>query len=54
MYSTAAMASAHKEAEGFTRRIALHEGELTEVRWARDTAKENSQGLFDATTDAER
>jgi hypothetical protein len=52
--STVALASACGEAKDHTRRIALLKGELAEARQARDTAKENSQGLSDAAADAER
>jgi hypothetical protein len=52
--STVALASACGEAKDLTRRIALLEGELAEARQARDTTKENSQGLSDVAADAER
>jgi hypothetical protein len=52
--SAVVLASAHEEAEDLARRIALLEGELAEVRQARDMAKENSRGSFDMVADAER
>jgi hypothetical protein len=50
--SATSLASACGEAEGFTQRIALLEGELTEMRLARDIAKVNSWGLSNVAADA--
>jgi hypothetical protein len=52
--SVAVVASAHGEVEDFTRRIALLEGELVEVRQAQETAEENSRGLSDTAADVEQ
>jgi hypothetical protein len=51
--STAALASAHEEAEGLVRKITLLEGELAEVRRDREVVEVNSHGLFDAAANAE-
>jgi hypothetical protein len=48
------LTSTHGEAEVFTRRISLLEGELTEACQARDTAEVNSQSLSDIAADTER
>jgi hypothetical protein len=45
--SATALASVVGETEGFARRIALLEDELTEACQAQDTPKANSQGLFE-------
>jgi hypothetical protein len=52
--SAAALLSARGEAEEFTRRIALLEGELTKARQARDTTEANSQGLINAAADIDQ
>jgi chromosome segregation ATPase len=52
--SAATLASARREAEGFTHRITPLEGELAEVRQARDTTEANSQGLFNMAADTEQ
>jgi hypothetical protein len=46
--SAAVLASAHGEAEGFTRRIALLEGELVEAHQVHGTTEVNSRGLSNA------
>jgi hypothetical protein len=51
--STMALASAHEEAEGLVRRIALLEGGLVEARRAWEMAEKNSQGLSNAEADDE-
>jgi hypothetical protein len=45
--------SSRGEAEGFTRKIALLEGELVEARQARDMTEVNSWGLSDTAADAD-
>jgi hypothetical protein len=45
--SVAVLASARGEAEGFTRRIALLEGELMEAHQVHDTTEVNCRGLSD-------
>jgi hypothetical protein len=52
--SAAVLASAHEEAEGLVRRIALLEGDHAEVHQAREMAEENSRVLSNAAADAER
>jgi hypothetical protein len=52
--SAAVLASAHGEVEDFALRIALLEGDQAEARQARDTTKENSQGLSDAVANTEQ
>jgi predicted trehalose synthase len=52
--SATVMASAHEEAEGFARRIALLKDELPEARQAWVMAKKNSQRLSNAAADVER
>jgi hypothetical protein len=51
--NTAALASAHEDAEGLVRKIALLEGELVEARRAREVAEEKSRGLSNAAANAE-
>jgi hypothetical protein len=53
MENIAMLASAHEDAEGLVRKIALLEGELAEARWAQDVVGEKSCVLFDAVADAE-
>jgi hypothetical protein len=48
-----ALVSAHEDAEGLVRKIALLEGEHAEVRHVQKLAEENSCGLFDAVNDVE-
>jgi hypothetical protein len=48
------LASAHEDAEGLLRKIALLEGELAEERRAWELVEENSCGLPDVAADAER
>jgi hypothetical protein len=50
----AALASARGEAEGFTRRIPLLEGELADMRQTRDIAKVNSRSLSSLAANAGR
>jgi hypothetical protein len=45
--SAVVLASTHVEAEGFSRRMAIQEGELVEACQARDKVEVNSQGLID-------
>jgi hypothetical protein len=52
--SAASLASCREEADGFTRRVALLEGELMDARQAHDTAKANFQGLLDRADDIDR
>jgi hypothetical protein len=52
--SAAVLASAHGEVEDFALRIALLEGDQAEACQARDTTKENSQGLSDAVANTEQ
>jgi hypothetical protein len=52
--STTVLASARGEGNGLAQRIAHLEGELAEVCHARDMVRENSRGLSDMATDAER
>jgi hypothetical protein len=52
--SVAALASTNREAKGFTRRIAPLEGDLAEVRRAREVVELNFRGLFNVAANAER
>jgi hypothetical protein len=52
--SCTTLASACGEAKDLARRIALLKGELAKACQARDTTREDSQGLFDMTADAEQ
>jgi hypothetical protein len=52
--STAALASAHGEAEDLAQRVALLEGELAVVCQSRDMTKEKSRGWTDAVADIEQ
>jgi hypothetical protein len=52
--SAATLASTYGEAEGFVRRIALLEGELSEECQAHDTIEENSQNFSDMTADIDQ
>jgi hypothetical protein len=48
------LASARGEVKGFTRRVALLEGELADVLQARDTTKANFYDLSVVATDVDR
>jgi hypothetical protein len=50
--STTTLASTRKETDSLVRKIALLEGELAEVRWAREVVEETACGLSDAAVDA--
>jgi hypothetical protein len=52
--SIMALASACNEIESIVRKVTLLEGELAEVRWAREVAEETTHGLSDTVTDAKR
>jgi hypothetical protein len=52
--SAAALASAHGEAEGFTRRVALLKGDVVNAHQARDMTEENFQCLSGVVADADR
>jgi hypothetical protein len=52
--STAALDSAHEEAEGLVRKMAHLEGELTEARRAQEVAEENSHAMSIVVADAEQ
>jgi hypothetical protein len=52
--SVTTLASAHGEAEGFTRRIALLEGKLMDTRQAQDMTEANNRGLFDVAANVDR
>jgi hypothetical protein len=52
--STALLASAHGEADGFARKVTLLEGELTDACQTLDTVEANIQGLSDRAADVNR
>jgi hypothetical protein len=52
--NTVALASAHKDVDGVVRKIAVLEGELTEVHRAQEVAMETSRGLSNVVVDVER
>jgi hypothetical protein len=52
--SATVLASAREEAEGLVWKITFLEGELVDVRRAREVVEENSRGLSDVAANAER
>jgi triphosphoribosyl-dephospho-CoA synthetase len=52
--STAVLSSTREETESFVQKVGLLEGELAEVRRAREVAEETTHGLSNIVADAER
>jgi hypothetical protein len=51
---TASFAFVHGEADEFTQKVALLEGELADARQAQDTVEVNFQGLSDGVANVNR